>query len=244
MVSTSSFLAAALVALASASPCKPNPKPTLPKVGGSTELPAPAAGLSLKKIALGHGIQNYTCESDSSESAATGAVAVLYDATSFYPGTRRTGLRQSVWDELPETLLWRKPLPLNKLAGTRFGANATEPFPQPSRDLDLDGLPSIKFLGYHYFDNNSVPLFDVNMASLKASVVKVNNVAAPEGADKGILGTGAVDWLELGDSGIGLSEGLSVVYRVITAGGAPQPCSVVGPGEQSVPYTTYYWLFG
>lgn len=72
----------------------------------------------------------------------------------------------------------------------------------------------------------------------------MNNVAAPEGADKGILGTGAVDWLELGDSGIGLSDGLSVVYRVITAGGAPQPCSVVGPGEQSVPYTTYYWLYG
>ncbi|GAB1315211.1 Malate dehydrogenase [Madurella fahalii] len=244
MVSTSSFLVAALVALASASPCKPITTPTLPKVGGSTELPPPAASLTLKKIALGHGIQNYTCESPSSKVSGTGAVAVLYDATSFYPGTGRTSFQQKVWDKLPETLLWQKPLPLNKLAGTRFGADATEPFPQPSKDLHLNGLPGIKFLGYHYFDNNSIPLFDVNTAKLKASVVRLNGVSAPEGADKGILRTGAVDWLELGDSGFGLSEGLSIVYRVITAGGAAEPCSVAGAGVQSVPYTTFYWFYG
>jgi hypothetical protein len=87
-------------------------------------------------------------------------------------------------------------------------------------------------------------MFDVTTAGLKASVTKRINLAAPNGADKGILNTGAVDWLELGDSGKGLSQGLSIVYRVVTAGGAPQPCSVAGVGLQSVPYTTYYWFYG
>lgn len=199
----------------------------------------------MKKIAIGHGIQNYSCESStSSKSTATGAIAVLYDVTSLYPGSGSSGLQQGAWDHLPSTLLWRKPLPLNHLAGTRFGADGAKPFPEPPQDLALDGFPSIKFLGHHYFEKDGVPMFDVSAAGLKASVVKKSGVPAPKKADKGLLATGAVDWLELGDSALGRSQGLSIVYRVVTAGGVAQPCSVVGAGVQSVPYATYYWFYG
>ena len=124
-----------------------------------------------------------------------------------------------------------------------FGADPANPFPEPS-SLRLHSLPEIKFLGHHFFDAQSTPTFDLKIANLKASVAKTGAVDAPRNADKGILGTGAVSWLELGDNGKGLSQGVSKVYRVITAGGVAQKCEVAGAGAQSVPYTTYYWFYG
>jgi hypothetical protein len=209
----------------------------------ATELPAPPAKLVLKKIAVGHGIQNYTCQSTTSDIKATGAVAVLYDVTTLYPGTAKTGLGQGVWDKLPSTLLWNTPLPLNKLAGSKYGADSVKPFPK-AESLKVQGLPDLKFLGHHFFDANSVPMFDLSAAGLKASVVKTGDAKAPANADKGIIGTGAVAWLQLGESGLGLSNGLSLVYRVITAGGAAQTCAEVNGATQSVPYATFYWFYG
>jgi hypothetical protein len=206
-------------------------------------LAAPATGLVLKKIAIGHGIQNYTCDTTASSAVATGALAVLYDATALYPGTKNTGLSQSVWDGAPSKLLWSSALPLNKLAGSTYGADATKPFPAPA-DLKVQGLPNIKFLGHHFFDITGVPVFDLSAATLKAVVKKVGSIAAPATADKGILNTGAVAWLKLDDNGTAQSTGLSTVYRVVTAGGNPQACSVAGAGTQSVPYATFYWFFG
>jgi hypothetical protein len=211
--------------------------------GKGTELPAPAASLVLKNIAIGHGIQNYSCAEATGNASATGALAVLYDATSLYPGTARTGIRQQVWDVLPSDLLWNEPLPLNKLAGSKYGADGANPFPTPA-DLRLQGLPTIKFLGHHYFDASNVPTFDLSTVGLKAMVKKVNSIDAPSHADKGIIGSGAVQWLLLGDVGDGHSQGLSIVYRVVTAGGAAQACLVTGAGAQSVPYTAFYWFYG
>jgi hypothetical protein len=244
MVSATTVLFAALAAVVSAAPgCRPPLKYTLPKIGGGEELAAPAAGLVVKKIALGHGIQNYTCESSTAESAATGAVAMLYDVTSFYPGTRNSGIRPDLWDNLPANLLWSKPVPLNKLPGSEYGADPETPFPDPT-DLSVEGVPAAKFLGHHVFDINSIPVFDLSAAGLTAAVKKIDGKTAPKNADKGIIGTGAVAWLQLDDNGEGHSQGVSSVFRVITAGGAAEPCSVAGAGVQSVPYATYYWFFG
>lgn len=164
--------------------------------------------------------------------------------TYLYPGSGRTSLSQRNWDTLPETVLYHQPLPLNKLQGTQYGADPNKPFPIPTGDLSVRNLPSVKFLGYHFFDSARIPMFDLSATGLKASVGKTGNIAAPQKADKGPLGTGAVDWLQLGDSGTGQSKGLSLVYRVITAGGKPQSCDVVGAGVQSVPYSTFYWFYG
>ncbi|AEO63637.1 66dc3f2b-ac7a-4d02-9e8d-36cfa77808f6 [Thermothielavioides terrestris] len=244
MVSATSVLFAALAAVVSAAPtCKKVVTPTLPQTGGPTQLSPPAASLVLKKIAVGHGIQNYTCSSTAANASATGALAVLYDVTSFYPGTEKTGISQPVWDHLPSDLLWRTPLPLNKLSGSQFGADLTNPFPAPA-DLRLPGLSTLKFLGHHFFDSAGVPTFDLSAAGLKAVVKKTEQVDAPSNADKGLTGSGAVQWLQLIDNGAGKSVGVSVVYRVLTAGGNPEACSVAGAGSQSVPYAAYYWFFG
>lgn len=168
---------------------------------------------------------------------------MLYDATGFYPGTRKTGIKQKTWDGIPSDVLKHSPLPLNKLDGTEYGADPSNAFPEES-DLKLRGAPTAKFLGHHYFDAESIPVFDIPSAGLTAAVAKIKGVPAPSDADKGIIGTGAVAWLQLDDNGLGTSKGVTSVFRVITAGGAPRECSVAGVGIQSVPYATYYWFFG
>jgi hypothetical protein len=244
MVSAATVLFAALVAVVSAAPgCKPPIKYTLPKIGGGQELAAPAPNLVLKKIAIGHGIQNYSCETTAGDANATGALAILHDVTSLYPGTKQSGVKQNVWDSMPANLLWKTPFPLNKLANSEYGADPSTPFPAAA-DLSLEGVPAAKFLGHHFFDTAGVPVFDLAAAGLKATVKKIDGKTAPANADKGIIGTGAVAWLLLDDNGKGQSQGVSSVFRVITAGGNPRSCSVAGVGVQSVPYATYYWFFG
>ncbi|KAL1844214.1 hypothetical protein VTJ49DRAFT_3870 [Mycothermus thermophilus] len=244
---SSSLILAALAAVVSAAPraCRAPPALILPKVGGDPELPPPATNLRVKKIALGHGIQNYTCASPDAEPAATGAIAVLYDVTTLFPGTRRTGISQQAWDAFPSTVLRDQPLPLNTLEGSQFGADPSTPFPAPA-DLSVQDAPGgpVKFLGHHFFDAAGVPVFDLSAAALKAAVKKDAAIPAPANADKGPLDTGAVAWLKLDDNGTGQSKGLATVFRVITAGGGPQACASVGEGTQSVPYATYYWFYG
>ena len=180
---------------------------------------------------------------------------MLYDVTPLYPTTPRTGLDQNGWNSLPVTVLYSQQIPLNLAsvdgtptvslaAGTlAYNADPANPFPAPA-DLTLGSLPVIKFLGHHYFDATGAPTFDLSAAGLFGSMAKTGSTNAPSGSDKGILGTGAVAWLQLADNGKGASKGVEMVYRVITAGGSPDPCSVAGAGVQSVPYTAHYWFFG
>ena len=87
-------------------------------------------------------------------------------------------------------------------------------------------------------------MFDLSPSGMAASVLKVGSVSAPEGADKGVLDTGAVAWLRLTESGKGLSKGVNLVYRVMTAGGNGEACGTEGVGEtQSVPYAALYWFY-
>ncbi|RYC78771.1 hypothetical protein BFJ63_vAg18356, partial [Fusarium oxysporum f. sp. narcissi] len=62
------------------------PTPVLPSNGGGSELPEPSEDVSLKHIALGFGIQNYTCADTAASPTPVGALAVLYDVTHLYPG--------------------------------------------------------------------------------------------------------------------------------------------------------------
>lgn len=77
---------------------------------------------------------------------------------------------------------------------------------------------------------------------------KVADIKAPADANKGMEGTGAVDWLYLNDKGG--SVGVSEVYRIQTAGGmAPTTCqgqgtNGLGVGVISVPYAAEYWFYG
>ncbi|KAK3377685.1 hypothetical protein B0H63DRAFT_222285 [Podospora didyma] len=238
MVSVATVVFAALSAVAYALPTTKCATPTLPSTGAPTQLAPPDAGLVLKKIAVGHGIQNYTCatQTTASSPAAIGALAVLYDVTDLYPGSARLTVTKQFWDALPSTLLWSQPLPVS--------ASATAPFPAP-KDVKV-GNTNLKFLGRHYFDSLGSPTFDLSTVNLKASVKKDVNggIDAPATADKGPMGTGAVQWLRLIDNGRGLGKGLTNVYRVVTAGGVSPSCDKAGPNVISVPYATYYWFYG
>ncbi|KAM7207628.1 Protein of unknown function (DUF3455) domain containing protein [Naviculisporaceae sp. PSN 640] len=239
MVSAKIFTLAAMATTVFAAPCKPTP--TVPISGTTSNLPAPPPNAVLKKIAIGHGLQNYTCTSTSQATAApVGALAVLYDVTPFYPGKAR-GLQKAAFDSLPTTTLYGQDIPLNMTQdGPDVYTAAANPWIAPA-DLELGGIKA-KFLGHHYFDIDSTPFFDLQTIGLKASVVRNESIPAPPNADKGPMGTGAVAWLQLKDSGKGKSVGIDYVYRVITAGGNPLSCAT-GKTSFSIPYTTFYWFY-
>jgi hypothetical protein len=198
----------------------------------------------LKHIALGHGIQNYSCSTVGAATTAKGALAVLYDATPFYPGQGQDALTIDGFQALSSNVLWTQDLPLNINSSTAgrvqtnaLGADSSNPFPAPA-DLSLPNFKPIKFLGHHFFDNTGVPRFAVSDGLFLGN--KTGSVAAPAGSDPGPDSTGAVAWLQL--SALAGSTGISFVYRVTTAGGTGHPCAAVG--LDSVPYTAMYWMFG
>lgn len=167
---------------------------------------------------------------------------MLWEVTDLYPGTSSSSLSEADFTALTAKVLHTTDMPLN-MAADSAGADTSAPFPAPA-DLTVDGLSApAKFLGHHFFDEANTPTFDLSGAGdgelFKGK--KDANVAAPADADKGVDPvTSAVDWLRLSDKGT--STGVSLVYRVLTAGGNAVPCSAAGEA-QSVPYTAQYWIY-
>jgi len=211
------------------------PVPTLPVNGGEKELAGPG-GLKLKSIALGFGIQNYTCSEAGAEPTATGALAVLYDITKFYPGQGPKSLTIEQFDGLASSALTNLPVPLNlnDPANILLGATST-PFPADA-PLTVDGV-SLPFAGHHFFNGEGVPQFRLGKIDFLGALA--DRIPAPEGADGGPDGTGAVAWLEL-DAREG-SKGSSLAYRVVTAGGNSHGCTAAG--ADSTAYATQYWFY-
>ncbi|CAG7556018.1 unnamed protein product [Fusarium equiseti] len=247
LVNSLFVLASAALALASpvknygpGSSCKPGkPMPTLPLNGGATELPSPPQGVALKHIALGFGIQNYTCADAAATPAAQGALAVLYDVTSFYPGQGLGSLPKDKWESFTSNVLNTGKIPLN-LNENGVGASLTEPFIEKS-SIKVDGVrKELPYLGHHYFNAAGVPTFDLDTVNQLLLCKKLDGIKAPASASAGPEGTGAVDWLYLGDAGG--SIGVSYVYRVQTAGGASHGCKA--KGVDSTSYATLYWFYG
>ncbi|KAK8067484.1 hypothetical protein PG996_006596 [Apiospora saccharicola] len=246
--STTASATGSVSASASASPSAtagPAAGPTLPSTGSGTQLPGPSG--QLQHIVVGHGIQNYTCaKADSTASSATGALAVLYDITALAPGSGSGSspaqtMSEDAWSSLTDNVLRKTDLPLNIVGNalTKYAADASG----SDADLTMDGLSApLKAIGHHFFDAAGVPTFDLFGTGERLVAKKLNDTAAPAGADKGILDTGAVAWLRLGDNGSGASKGLSQVYRVYTSGGASIACSEANT-TISVPYTAQYWFY-
>ncbi|KAF4467950.1 hypothetical protein FALBO_5184 [Fusarium albosuccineum] len=239
------FLASAALALASpvrnygsGSSCSTGrPTPVLPVNGGPSELAGPPENATLKHIALGFGIQNYTCASAGADAAAGGALAVLYDITHLYPGTSRSSLSDADWAALTGTVLSGHAIPLN-LNADGHGASATVPFPAEA-DLKIQGYKKFPFIGHHFFNAAGVPVFDLTRAKQRLNAKKISGIKAPTSASAGPDGTGAVDWLNLGDAGD--SSGLNQVYRVFTAGGNSHGCTA--QSTDSTSYTAMYWFY-
>ncbi|KXJ87744.1 hypothetical protein Micbo1qcDRAFT_21510 [Microdochium bolleyi] len=220
-------------------PPAPVVTPTLPVHGGSKELAGPEP-LVFKSVLLGHGIQNYTCSAAGAKATATGALAVLWDIAPLFPGSGPRALSSEEWAGLTVKALHTTDIPLNPAvdAGRPYAADPNAPFPAAA-DLTLEGVQGpLRFAGHHYFAG-SVPTFTMGDALFVGK--KDDGIAAPTTADKGITGTGTVDWLKLSDTGS--SRVTKLAYRVYTAGGVAAACTEAGQAE-SVPYTAQYWFFG
>lgn len=140
-----------------------------------------------------------------------GAIATLYDATSL------AFTSESAVHAIPPVAVYM-PLPPGNLA---VAAGVLKP------------------LGHHYFDAAGTPTFDLTAVNKILFGGKSGDVKAPSTANKGPMGFGAVDWLQLTKKATYTSVGASVAYRVVTAGGsAPANCS--STALITVPYAAEY----
>jgi len=183
-------------------------------------LPSPAAGLTLKHVAIGRGTQNYTCSSNATAPpTALGALATLYNAS-------------CIASTYPDLLLSLPNLALQ--------------FPTPASPATLTASNLI-VSGHHYFSNGTTPVFDLNTPAGQLGVIasaKNSSTPAPAGASVGIggKGFGAVPWLRLLTRDV-LGD-LQEVYRVNTAGGsAPPTCEGIINTTFEVEYATEYWFY-
>jgi len=197
---------------------------TLPLKVANTSLPAPT-DLTLKYITIGHGVQNYTCPPNNSAATpvAIGALATLYDIT-------------------PLALL--SPDLVSQLPPLAASLSLTSSFILPNTPLFLDNIGTFPELGRHFFAADATPVFDLFAAGARINSKVVKKINAPAESDKGLEGTGAVQWLALeAEPGVNGTVGLSQVFRVDTAGGNP-PSSCAGiEGVVSVPYAAAYHFY-
>lgn len=204
----------------------------------SPQLPAPLG--PFKHIVVGHGLQNYSCSAPNVTAKSGGALAVLYDIMDLYPGSSANALSEEAWADLPRKVLYETELPLNIVGNqvNQYAADVNGPFKPEDAPLAIEGK-MLNVLGHHYFDDVLVPTFDLFAVNGLLKAKKLASIKAPTKADKGLLQTGAVDWLDLDDAGG--SMGVQQVYRVITSGGGPIECTSTGE-TFSVPYTAMYWF--
>jgi len=186
---------------------------------GQTVLSVPA-GEKPEYIALGTGVQNYTCNATSLTYTSIGAVAKLYDIGCLAD--------KPVFDNLPSIA---------------FNAHNQAKVPTILSAI-LRG--PVTLLGEHTFITNPVtgtgisPLFDFRVGLLKNDPdaffvgAKTGDLAAPENP------TVNVDWLELNEISGGLAK---TVFRAVTAGGQPPKSCTAGSPVLSVKYAAQYWFF-
>lgn len=181
------------------------------------------ANATLGVVALGVGIQNYTCAGPSGEPESAGAIATLFDATEI--------LRQKEPATWPDLML------------RYFTAYSGLPC-QASINLDRSECEErangqyLKVIGKHWFGGDTVqnaPLFYVaGRAVLSARKV---GVAPPDRKTD-------VDWLFLTTDEPHRPGKLVEVYRILTTGGRPQRSACKKAGDVlSVKYVATYWFY-
>jgi len=172
----------------------------------------PSTNLSLQYVALARGTQNYTCLASDTVPIQLGAEASLFDATELAYDN------ETVLNTLPAVIVY---IPL---------WHSVFPF---------DGMV---LLGYHFFDSSGTPTFNLTDVNKILYGTKTGDIKAPATANRGPWGTGAVDWLQLESKAGYPSVGLSLVYRVETAGGMP-PITCAQRGHLTVPYAAIYMFY-
>ncbi|KAH8888783.1 hypothetical protein GQ53DRAFT_748689 [Thozetella sp. PMI_491] len=189
--------------------------PTVP-----SGLPSPSAGLTLKHVAIGRGVQNYTCDTKNATAVpvAVGAVATLFNAS-------------CVASTYPDLLALLPKVALE--------------FNLTSDESPRMGATNLIMSGAHFFTNATTPFFNLDTQSMKLGEIpcaKNNTASAPADSPKGQQGEGAVAWLKL-VSRQGATGDLQEVFRVETAGGSPPALCTGMPAAFSVQYSAQYWFY-
>ncbi|KAI9759700.1 MAG: hypothetical protein M4579_002177 [Chaenotheca gracillima] len=196
-------------------------------------LPAPATGNKVVHVAIGRGVQNYTCADNKATTipVSVGAVASLYNATctgANYP---------DLLDKMP-------------------GVAALFPVPNVNQQLTP---PNLLLSGHHYFGDGTTPIFDLDVVPQRSYGLFVGKKDSaspapasapkgdpPRGSKAGTKGYGSVAWLKLttkDGTPFGTSKGIKEVYRLNTVGGNPPTTCSGQPKAFSVDYAAEYWFF-
>ncbi|KAL5531516.1 hypothetical protein ACEPAG_4393 [Sanghuangporus baumii] len=221
-IALASLLISASSVLASPTPSIPSncsvasAKPDLPS--GQTNITVPS-GQVPETIALGVGVQNYTC-TDAGTYTTAGAVATLFDIscihdTSQYPTI--TKVAYDIWNAIPNNDI----------------ANIVETFVEKAFPVFAD----------HYFITSPSgtgisPVFDARSTSHKGDpnafvlAARAGDLAAPTGSQD-------IDWLQLSNVQGDLAK---TVLRIDTQRGQPPPSCTPGSELISVKYTAAYWF--
>ncbi|KAG9779080.1 hypothetical protein KCU88_g4122, partial [Aureobasidium melanogenum] len=186
---------------------------------GTTPLPSPD-GLTLAHVAVGRGVQNYTCANSTATPAAVGAVASFFNAS-------------CVAADYPDLLELMPGVALE--------------FPVPTGNSLLE--PSALGLSsHHFFSNTTTPVFafDVPTGPQLGTVTgqKVHDCPAPVNAVVGPngKGNGAVAWLHITARSTTIGN-IKAVYRLSTAGGSPPATCAGQPAAFSQDYSAIYWFW-
>ncbi|KAJ7104396.1 hypothetical protein B0H15DRAFT_809854 [Mycena belliarum] len=173
-------------------------------------------------VALGVGIQNYTCSSTTLKYTSTGAVASLFDI--------------SCLDKTPA---------FKTVSNAAFTAWSTS---KGSANTIGSKVGAANLLGFHYFvpaasGTGISPKWDFtstgkNAGKADAFVIgaKTGGISAPAPANPSV----DVDWLGLKNATGTLA---SKIYRVDTVNGQPPSSCVAGSADITVKYTAKYFLY-
>jgi hypothetical protein len=169
--------------------------------------------LTLQYVAIGRGVQNYTCSAVGAVPVQQGAKATLFDATAL------AKTDESLLHAIPGIVVYW-PLPSDSTAK----------------------FYNLAVLGHHYFDSASTPTFDLTAVNKIGYMRKTVAVSAPADADIGPDKTSAVPWLDLNNKPGYVSKSITQVYRVETAGGNPYAtCNSTDLME--IEYAAEYWFY-
>ncbi|KAF8476926.1 hypothetical protein BDZ91DRAFT_843668 [Kalaharituber pfeilii] len=203
-------------------------------------LTPPDKELKLIRVALGVGVQNYTCTNATTLEllevpAPIGATATLYDVSCFAEN------HPDLLHALPDALV--------QVSENVVYAAATI--------AQYLFRPLTVIIGDHYFRDACTQMFDFSKTTIDRESGKgkiffgklEEKVPAPQLASKGqkeptgMEANGAVDWLRLSTKEG--TVGYKAAYRIVTAGGKPPAnCTSYPDGEIfEVPYVAEYWFY-
>jgi hypothetical protein len=177
-------------------------------------------------IALGVGVQNYTCNATSLTYSSVGAVAELFDVSCLY-GTHEFSKIQddsyTFWSQAPPSVTAQEIITKLGSSPPVLGQHYFVPNPNPA-----PGSPALS------------PKWDFTSGAKKGNPqafvigAKTGDIPAPSGKND-------IDWLQLKKVQGELAD---VLYRVATKAGQPPASCTAGSPLLSVKYTSLYYFFG